>query len=432
MPSRHSGSCEEDSSKTKADDPDMSGKVILITGGTGGIGAELLVHLSHILKPPAHIIFTGRNTTSANAVIARCRRPEDSRPDEAISSSGPGPGPVQVGDYSGSGPEISFIPMDLSSLESVSNASNQILSLLQGLPGPEDQSVAGKGRLDILIANAGIMAHPPGLSTDGYEIQFATNHLGHALLIRKLLPLMLETANSPSPSSSASSGPGEEGTSSDVRIITTSSTGYRLGKIDNFPFEQLSNGDLFEGRTFFAKSLRYGNSKLANVVYARELALRYGDDAIATSAAVTGDAVPASTDTTNINGNTNINSHEDSTFQSGSPLTQTHSSQSQRRGILSISLTPGVVGTGLVNDLPLADRTLIYVSQLGKILTPEEGIRNYLWALSSPREEIVPGAFYEPVGKLWNKSWSDQIDKKDPLLGRKMWDWTEEVIRRWL
>lgn len=475
--------------------------------GTGGIGAELVVHLSQIPKPPAHIIFTGRNTASADAVIERCSGRLGSVPSVAAVPSSPEPTPVQAGtsadphpgipvgslplpagpgisssnigqEGTGSDPMISFIPMDLSSLESVSIASNQILSLLRGQPDSDtqtriqDQRSAGRGRgrgrgrLDILLANAGIMAHPPGLSPDGYEIQFATNHLGHALLIRKLLPLMLETANSPPPPSSPSPGGEERTSTSDVRIITTSSTGWRLGKIDNFPFEQLSNGDLFEGRTFFAKSLRYGNSKLANVVYARELALRYGDEATAAlgsspgfpspETAVGGASEPAHASGhttsqlqtrngvdsaagstiipsgpsfyTNINGN----GYDDINLDSVSPPTKTTPAQRTRKGILSLSLTPGVAGTGLVNDLPLTDKALVYVSQLGKILTPEEGTRNHLWALSSPREAIVPGGYYEPVGKLWSKSWSDQIEKKDPLLGRKMWDWTEEVIGRWL
>ncbi|KAK4210319.1 hypothetical protein QBC37DRAFT_428983 [Rhypophila decipiens] len=407
MPSQTTHSCEKDAMKAVVLDPDLTGKVILITGGTGGIGAELVVHLSHLQHAPARIIFTGRNITSANAVIERSR-------------AGAAPSPA--------GPEISFIPMDLSSLESVSTASTQILALLQG-----DAVQGSTGRLDILLANAGIMATPPGLSPDGYEIQFATNHLGHALLIRKLMPLMLETAAAH--------------ISSDVRIVVTSSTGWRLGKMDDFPFEQLAKGDLFEGKTFFAKSLRYGNSKLANLVYARELAARFGD-----GVAISGVTVTTTTTTVAVaasgggsGGGPDIDTTNDSTGDAngGNDIHQQVNSQvpaiigegrttKTGKGILSLSIHPGVVGTGLVNDLPWADKALIYASQMGNLLTPEEGIRNHLWAITAPRDVIVPGAYYEPVGKLWSKSWSRQIDKKDPDLGRKMWEWTEEQLQRWL
>ena len=47
-------------------------------------------------------------------------------------------------------------------------------------------------RLDILVCNAGTIETPPGITTDCYEVQFGTNHLGHALLIQKLLPTLLK------------------------------------------------------------------------------------------------------------------------------------------------------------------------------------------------------------------------------------------------
>ncbi|KAM3070334.1 hypothetical protein ACMFMG_010166 [Clarireedia jacksonii] len=65
--------------------------------------------------------------------------------------------------------------------------------------------------IHILLCNASIMAVPPGLTTDGYEIQFGVNHLAHALITKLLLPTLLHTA-----------------ASEPVRIITVLSLGYTL------------------------------------------------------------------------------------------------------------------------------------------------------------------------------------------------------------
>lgn len=213
------------------------------------------------------------------------------------------------------------------------------------------------------------MAHPPGLSVDGYEIQFATNHLGHALLIRRLVGIMTKTAR--------------EVKGSDVRIIVTSSNGFRVGGIP-FPFEGVRTE--MRGVSLLGKIFRYGHSKLANVVYAGELARRFGDGVVG----------------------------------------------GKGRGILVFSLTPGVVGTGLVNDLKWSDKALVWVSQWGKIMTVEEGVRNHLWGIGAGREEVVAGAYYEPVGRVWSGKWKEWIEEKDPELGRKIWEWTEEELERWL
>jgi NAD(P)-dependent dehydrogenase (short-subunit alcohol dehydrogenase family) len=73
--------------------------------------------------------------------------------------------------------------MDLASFASVKNAAQNVL--------------ASSSRLDILITNAGIMATPAATTEDGYEIQIGTNHMGHALLTKLLLPLLEQTANEP-------------------------------------------------------------------------------------------------------------------------------------------------------------------------------------------------------------------------------------------
>jgi retinol dehydrogenase-12 len=141
---------------------------------------------------------------------------------------------------------VSFVPCDLASLTSVVNAAKQISATTQ--------------RLDILFCNAGILGAPPGLTKDGYEVHFGTNHLGHALLIKLLLPMLLKTAELPS----------------DVRVVTASSDGYRFHASEGIFFQDLrstqENLNLL-GR--FGGWLRYFQSKLANILYTVELAQHY-------------------------------------------------------------------------------------------------------------------------------------------------------------
>ncbi|KFY30211.1 hypothetical protein V494_08223 [Pseudogymnoascus sp. VKM F-4513 (FW-928)] len=293
--------------------PDFSGQVILITGGTGGIGVEIIVELAK--HNPAHIIFTGRNATAARTTISRA---------QTLTP----------------GATLTFIPCDLASLTSVNAAADKI--------------IAATPRLDIFLPNAGIMAQPPGLSEDGYEVQFATNHVGHALLTRRLLPLLEKTQEIPG---------------ADVRVIITSSTAWYGGVMEFEPLKTIK-----DTRPVMARWARYCDSKLANVLYARELAKQYPK-------------------------------------------------------LLCFSLTPGVVGTSLVADLGLFDRALIYVSQLGRIRTVEQGADNHLWALSMPREKLKAGAFYEPVGKL---STYENASSKDPQMAGRLWEWTEKELEKWL
>ncbi|KAG5842724.1 hypothetical protein ANANG_G00180750 [Anguilla anguilla] len=105
---------------------------------------------------------------------------------------------------------------------------------------------ASEDRLDILINNAGVMMCPKGLTEDGYETQLAVNHLGHFLLTI----LLLEKLKSSAPS----------------RVVTVSSIAHRGGKIhfDDLCFE----------KTPYDSLVSYRQSKLANVLFSRELARR--------------------------------------------------------------------------------------------------------------------------------------------------------------
>jgi len=98
--------------------------------------------------------------------------------------------------------------------------------------------------IHILVANAGVMACPQGKTKDGFETQFGTNHLGHFLLINLLLDKIKQSAPS--------------------RIVVVSSLGHKFGSMN---FED-SN---WERSTYWAWSA-YGRSKLANILFTRQLA----------------------------------------------------------------------------------------------------------------------------------------------------------------
>jgi len=102
--------------------------------------------------------------------------------------------------------------------------------------------------LDVLMNNAGVMACPFGRTTDGFEIQFGTNHLGHFLLTALLSPALFR---GPSP-----------------RVVTLSSAGHSRSDVD------LVDPN-FES-TEYSAWIAYGRSKTANALFARELARRFG------------------------------------------------------------------------------------------------------------------------------------------------------------
>jgi NAD(P)-dependent dehydrogenase (short-subunit alcohol dehydrogenase family) len=173
-------------------------------------------------KSPAHIFFSGRNVTKAGELISK------------IKVTSPKT-------------KLTFIECDLASFASVKQAAEKFLSESQ--------------RLDVLMCNAGVMALPAGLSKEGYEIQFATNYLGHAFLIKLLLPRLLETTAQPG---------------SDVRIIHLTSRAYARAPSNGIDFATLKTSQSkLSSFTTPGKWMRYAQSKLANVLYAQELSRKY-------------------------------------------------------------------------------------------------------------------------------------------------------------
>jgi len=292
------------------DIPDLSGKVILITGGTSGLGK--LTVLAFARHNPEHIYFTGRNVTAATKVI------------EDVKAATPNA-------------NISFIECDLASLKSVQEAAGRFLSSSQ--------------RLDILMCNAGTVSRP-GATADGYEINMGTNHLGHALLIKLLLPTLLRTAEKPA---------------ADVRIVLLTSLGFRSPPPGGILFDQLRQST--EYGQFPGFWMRYNQSKLANLLYAEELARRYPQ-------------------------------------------------------ITTVSVDPGPCSTELVDKMPLLYYILLRLFLFRRFSTPAQGVLGQIWASVVDKNELKSGAFYEPLGKLGSRTPLSE----DRALQEKLWQWTEEQL----
>ncbi|MEA2334347.1 MAG: hypothetical protein QOG40_837 [Solirubrobacteraceae bacterium] len=178
--------------------PDQRGRTAVITGANSGIGLEAARELA---RAGAHVVMACRDTTKGDAAAHAIRK-------ELPSA------------------ELEVAALDLASLDSV-------------------RAFAGRyphERLDLLINNAGVMAPPYTKTIDGFELQFATNHLGHFALTGLLLDKLLATPR--------------------ARVVTVSSTAHKMGRID---FEDL------QSERSYRRWGAYGQSKLANLLFCFEL-----------------------------------------------------------------------------------------------------------------------------------------------------------------
>ncbi|KAM6506789.1 hypothetical protein FALCPG4_018616 [Fusarium falciforme] len=199
------------------DIPDLSGQVILVTGGNVGLGYETIRQLSK--HNPARIYLGARSQQKAEKAISDLRQ------------ENPKANPIE------------FLEIDLASFASVKAAAAKFLSK--------------ETRLDILMNNAGIMMVPEGLTKDGYEIQFGTNVLGPALLTQLLLPVLRSTVK----------------VNPQVRAIVLGSAAHARAPQDAYDDFDSFRTTLPNKHT----TARYTTSKLADIHYAKALSERVPD-----------------------------------------------------------------------------------------------------------------------------------------------------------
>lgn len=192
-------------------------RTILITGGSSGIGLEVAKALH---TTGARIFITARDSKRAETAVRE------------IMSSNP------------LGKQVEIIAMELGSLDSVKEGASDFLRRTK--------------TLNVLINNAGVMAAPFEKTKDGFESQFAVNHLSHFLLTKLLLPTLV-----------ASSTPDFAS-----RIVNVSSSGHVYHNKGGLTPEVLA--DLNFEKTEYNPWRAYGQSKTANVLHANQLERLYG------------------------------------------------------------------------------------------------------------------------------------------------------------
>ena len=181
---------------------DLSGRRVLVTGVSAGLGAETARVLA---AHGAYIVGAARDLTKAERATKAVR-------EQAAKGGG-----------------IELVELDLASLKSVRACADTL-------------NKAGKP-FDVVIANAGVMACPLTKTTDGFEMQFGTNHLGHFVLVNRIASLIKQ------------------------RLVTLSSSGHRGSDVnlDDPNFE----------RTPYTEFGAYGRSKTAQALFAVEFDRRH-------------------------------------------------------------------------------------------------------------------------------------------------------------
>lgn len=223
------------------------------------------------------------------------------------------------------GARLELEALDLASLVSVRDCATRL--------------AARHPRIDVLINNAGLFPFRRQLTADGFEMQFGVNHLGHYLLTARLLPQLLAAGR--------------------PRVLTVASMMHHLGDIDFASFR---------GEKPYRPLAAYAQSKLANVLFARELARRHGAD-----------------------------------------------------GLLAFSLHPGPVGTNIMGRSLLA-RTLYRL--VGAYMSPRRGARTSVHLATAADLAAHGGAYFDEYCKVKPGS----ARSRDGALAARLWEASAALV----
>lgn len=290
--------------------PDLSGKVAIVTGASAGIGKVTALELA---RKGCKVYLAGRSPEKTQKALEEIK--------------------TETGND-----KLEFLQLDLNSLRSVDKAAKEF---------KEKET-----RLHILINNAGIMVTPFGLTEDGIESQFGTNHIGHFHFTTELLPVLEQSIPS--------------------RIVNLTSMGHSWPYPEGIRFDKLNEE---EGYSSFNA---YGQSKLANILFTKELNRRLEGKQIYVNAVHPGYV------------STELGRHVSTTF-------------------------------GFVVGILASLSNLLFSTPSSK------GALTSLYCATSPEieQKNLRGEYFVPTAKLSEPS----NFAKDEQLAKKLWTFSEELVK---
>ncbi|OCL10157.1 NAD(P)-binding protein [Glonium stellatum] len=316
---------------TEKDVLDQKGRVFLITGGYAGCGLELAKSLYQL---NGTVYIAGRSAAKASAAIDSIKA---SAPQSSEETSG----------------QLHFLNLDLADLRIVKASAETFLQR--------------EKRLDIVWHNAGVMVPPDGSKTaQGLDLQLGTNAIGPFLLQRFLTPRMLETASAAAPGA--------------TRVIWLSSNAHAAAPSpDGVNWDDL---DMHAQTGFPARFKRYGQSKAMNIMYAHEMARRYGP-----------------------------------------------------QGLVSLSVHPGSLRTTLQRDLPWAINALFDLRRseprFGGLVELFGGFASDV-STTMVEDGGRNGGYIVPWGKFEECAKYISSGLKKRKTGERLWDVSEEMVKEYL